>query len=165
VIYRLGRGVRHWSDIHRWTTCMWIVSSKTNDASRRRIINTSSIKFFPSRSFINLHNSSSIFFAYLSNTKSIINWISLWEGDGSGRTTGITSDLLKMIGVVSLRTVLCSVTSQHERKNSSRLMRYASNVLRPPPSGCRRYVWGYCPYRGRICCWQSFHPSSLTYLK
>jgi hypothetical protein len=36
-----------------------------------------------------------------------------------------------MIGVVSLRTVLCHITSQCERKSSSRLARYASNALRP----------------------------------
>jgi hypothetical protein len=36
-----------------------------------------------------------------------------------------------VIGVVSLRTVPCRVTSQHERKSSSRLVWYASNALRP----------------------------------
>jgi hypothetical protein len=38
--------------------------------------------------------------------------------------------LVKTIGVVSLRTVPCCVTSQHERKSSSRLAWYDSNVLR-----------------------------------
>jgi hypothetical protein len=36
-----------------------------------------------------------------------------------------------MIGVVSFRTVPCCVTSQRERKSSSRLVWYASNALRP----------------------------------
>jgi hypothetical protein len=49
------------------------------------------------------------------------------EGDGLGRTSG----LVKTIGVVSLRTVPCHITSQCERKNSSRLARYASNALLP----------------------------------
>jgi hypothetical protein len=55
----------------------------------------------------------------------------LREGDGSDRTSGSTSGLWKKIGVVSLRTVPCHVTSQRERKSSSRLVWYASNALRP----------------------------------
>jgi hypothetical protein len=39
--------------------------------------------------------------------------------------------LLKTISLVSLRTVLCHITSQHEMKGSSRLARYALNTLRP----------------------------------
>jgi hypothetical protein len=39
--------------------------------------------------------------------------------------------LVKMIDVVSLRIVPCHVTLQCERKSSSRLVRYASNALRP----------------------------------
>jgi hypothetical protein len=36
-----------------------------------------------------------------------------------------------MIGVVSLRIVPCHVTSPRDRKNSSRLVWYALNALRP----------------------------------
>jgi hypothetical protein len=36
-----------------------------------------------------------------------------------------------MIGIVFLRTVPCHVTSQQERKSSSRLAWYATNALRP----------------------------------
>jgi hypothetical protein len=54
-----------------------------------------------SHSSTNLRSSSSVFFACLSNAKLIIASISLWEGDGLGRTMGIISGLLKTIGVVS----------------------------------------------------------------
>jgi hypothetical protein len=87
--------------------------------------------FFSSYSSINLRSSSSILFACLFNAELIIAWISLREGDGSSHTSGITSGLLKTISVVSLRTVPCRVTSQHERKSSSRLAWNASNALRP----------------------------------
>jgi hypothetical protein len=87
--------------------------------------------FFPFRSSINLQNSSSILFACLPKAELIITWTSLREGDGLGHTSSITSGLLKMIGVVSLRTVPCRVTSQRERKSSSKLARYASNILWP----------------------------------
>jgi hypothetical protein len=55
----------------------------------------------------------------------------LREGDGLGRTSGIPSGFVKTISVVSLRTVPCHVTSQRERKSSSKLAWYALNVLRP----------------------------------
>jgi hypothetical protein len=87
--------------------------------------------FFPTCSSINLRSSSSVLFTCLSNAELIMFSTSLREGDGLGRTSGITSGLVKTIGVVSLRTVPCRVTSQYERKSSSRLMRYASNALRP----------------------------------
>jgi hypothetical protein len=76
--------------------------------------------FFLSRYSINLHSSASVLCACLSNVESIINRISLREGDGSGRTSGITSVLWKTIGVVSWRIVPCHVTSQRERKSSLR---------------------------------------------
>jgi hypothetical protein len=55
----------------------------------------------------------------------------LREDDGLGHTSGITSGLLKTIGVVSSRTFPCHVTSQCERKCYSRLVWYASNALLP----------------------------------
>jgi hypothetical protein len=72
VVHRLSRGVRHWSAARRWTTCVWIGLSKTNSVSRRREISTSSIKFFPSRSSINLRSSLSVLFTCISNAELII---------------------------------------------------------------------------------------------
>jgi hypothetical protein len=82
------------------------------------------LSFFLSRSSINLCSSSSVLFACLSNTELIMLWTSLREKDGLGSTSG----LVKTIGIVSLRTIPCRVTSQCERKSSSRLARYASNA-------------------------------------
>jgi hypothetical protein len=101
---------------------MWIGLRKINSARRRRI-NIKVIKFFPSRSSINLRSNSSVLLACLSNVEFIIDWISLREGDGSGRNSGVTSGLRNMIDVVSQRTVPYRVTSQRERKSSSRLAR------------------------------------------
>jgi hypothetical protein len=64
--------------------------------------------FFPSRSLVLL--------TCLSNAELIIFLTSLREDDGLGRTSGITLDLVKMIGVVSLRTVPCGVTSQRFKR-------------------------------------------------
>jgi hypothetical protein len=107
--------------------------SKVNSASRRRMINTSSIKFFPVPLF---YQPTQQFIGTLclplhSNAELIMDSISLREGDGPGRTSSIISGLWKKIDVVSLRTIPCRVTSQHERKSSLKLMRYSSNALRP----------------------------------
>jgi hypothetical protein len=110
---------------------MWIDLNKINNASRRRRLSIRIIMFFPSRSSINLRSSSLVLFTCLSNAELIIFWTSLREGDGLGHTSGITSGLVKTIVILSLRTVPCHVTSQRERKNSSRLAQCTSNALRP----------------------------------
>jgi hypothetical protein len=76
------------------------------------------LSFFLSCYSINLCSSSSVLFAHLSNIELIMDSISLQEGDGPGQTSGVTSGLLKMIGVVSWRTVPYHVISQHDRKSS-----------------------------------------------
>jgi hypothetical protein len=57
--------------------------------------------FFLSLSSISLRNSSSVLFACLFNVELIMFGTSLREGDGLGRTSGVTSGLVKTIGIVS----------------------------------------------------------------
>jgi hypothetical protein len=129
--------VWHCSVARRCATCLWISLSETNIARRRRRVNARIIKFFSSRSSINLCNDLSVLFACLSNAELSIDWISLREGDGLGRTSGVTSALRMMIEVVSLRTVPYHITSQRERKSSSRLAWKVRTPCRPLSSRCR----------------------------
>jgi hypothetical protein len=140
---------------------MLIGLSKTYSARRRRRIRSSSIKFFPSRSSINLHSSSSILFVCPSNAELIMFWTSLREGDGLGHTSG----LMKMIGVVFLRTVPCHITSQHERKSSSRLARYTSNTLRPSSIKVSKVSLMMLPLSRSDPLWPKFPPFMLGMLE
>jgi hypothetical protein len=108
-----------------------LVWAKLTAQMKEERLTLASLYFFPSCSSINLCSSSSVLLAYLSNAKLIMTWTSLREGDELGRTSGITSGLLKTIDLVSLRTVSCRVTSQCDRKSSSRLVCYTLNALRP----------------------------------
>jgi hypothetical protein len=91
--------------------------------------------------------------------------MSLREGDGLGRTSGITSGLVKTISVVSLRTVPCRVTSQRERKSSSRLTRYASNALRPSSIKVSKVDLSMLPLSRSDSLWSEFPPFMLDVLE
>jgi hypothetical protein len=108
-----------------------LVWAKLTAQMEEERLTLASLYFFPSCSSINLCGSLSVLLAYLSNAKLIMTWTSLREGDELGRTSSITSGLLKTIDLVSLRTVSCRVTSQCDRKSSSRLVCYTLNALRP----------------------------------
>jgi hypothetical protein len=121
--------------------------------------------FFPSRSSINLRSNSLVLFACLSNAEVIMFWTSLREGDGLGHTSCITLGLVKMIGVVSFRTVPCHVTTQRERKSSSRLEWYASNVLRPSSVKVSKVGLRMLPLSRSDPLWLEFPPFMLDVLE
>jgi hypothetical protein len=91
--------------------------------------------------------------------------MSLREGDGLGRASGITSGLVKTIEVVSLRTIPCRVTSQRERKSSSRLARYALNALQPSSIMVLKVGLRMLPLLRSDPLWSEFPPFMLDMLE
>jgi hypothetical protein len=88
-------------------------------------------------------------------------WTLLREGDGLGCTSG----LVKTIGVVSLRTVSYHVTSQRERKSSSRLVWYDSNTLRPSSIKVSKVGLRMLPLSSLDLLWPEFPPFKFDVLE
>jgi hypothetical protein len=99
-----------------------------------------SVSFFPSRSSISLHISSTLLFACLSNVELIMDWTSSRERDGLGHTSGVTSALWMMIGVASLRTAPIALPCNANRRAPPDQRGIPRALCIPPPSRCRRWA-------------------------
>jgi hypothetical protein len=73
--------------------------------------------------------------------------------------------LVKMIGVVSSRTIPCRITSQRERKSSSRLVWHASNAMRPSSIKVSKVGLRMLPLSRKDSLWLEFRPFMLDVLE